>query len=89
MTRWEKRKMQEGETSKKVARLQEISELRDKMIRREGRRRLADLEEKRTEKIVERMCQHYCKWPVIWDEKREGCELQNSNVCANCPMNEL
>ena len=84
-----KREKDKNDDAQKLVRLQEISELRDKMIRREGRRRLADLEEKRTEKIVERMCQHYCKWPVIWDEEKEGCELSESKVCANCPMNEL
>ena len=39
--------------------------------------------------IAEDMCSHYCKYPDTWDEEREGCELSESDICANCPMSRL
>lgn len=35
------------------------------------------------------MCEHYCKYPETWDEEKEGCELCESEVCANCPLGRL
>lgn len=35
------------------------------------------------------MCQNYCKYPDIWDEEKEGIELCESDICANCPLNRL
>lgn len=39
--------------------------------------------------IVEDMCTNYCKYPNQWNEEKEGCELSESEVCANCPLNKL
>lgn len=39
--------------------------------------------------IAEDFCNHYCKYPDIWDEEKEGCELSESEHCANCPLGEL
>lgn len=39
--------------------------------------------------IVEDMCDKFCKWPEIWDEEMEGCELSESTICKNCPLNKL
>ena len=39
--------------------------------------------------IAEDFCNHYCKYPETWDEEKEGCELAESDVCANCPMGRL
>lgn len=39
--------------------------------------------------IAEDMCMNYCKWPDLWDEEKEGCELADSEHCANCPMGKI
>ena len=39
--------------------------------------------------IVEEMCQDYCKWPDIWIDDIEHCELSESSICRNCPLNRL
>lgn len=41
------------------------------------------------EHVVEDMCNNYCKYPTIWDEEKEGCQLCESDVCRNCPLNKL
>ena len=41
------------------------------------------------EDIKEQICNHYCKWPILWDEEIEGCELSESKWCAECPLNRL
>lgn len=41
------------------------------------------------EEVVNEICNHYCKYPDIWDEEKEGCELSESEVCTNCPLNRL
>lgn len=41
------------------------------------------------QEIVEDICQHYCKYPDIWDEEAEGIELAESDHCMNCPLNRL
>lgn len=39
--------------------------------------------------IVDEMCDKFCKWPDLWDEKAEGMELCESDHCRNCPLNRL
>ncbi|MBR4182474.1 MAG: DUF3850 domain-containing protein [Lachnospiraceae bacterium] len=39
--------------------------------------------------IMMRMCNEYCKYPDTWDEEEKGCELSDSGICDNCPMNDL
>ena len=39
--------------------------------------------------VVEEICQNYCKYPGTWDEKAEGIELVESDLCKNCPLNLL
>lgn len=39
------------------------------------------------EEIKEKMCNKYCHYPYIWDEK-DG-ELWESEQCQNCPLNRL
>lgn len=39
--------------------------------------------------IVEEMCDKFCKWPEKWDEEMEECELSESTICKNCPLNKL
>lgn len=41
------------------------------------------------EEIKEDICNKYCKYPDTWDEEKEGCELCESDVCKNCPLNRL
>ena len=39
------------------------------------------------EDIKTEMCDHYCKYPGIWDE--DDGELADSEICANCPLGRL
>lgn len=41
------------------------------------------------EEIKDDICSHYCKYPLIWDEEQEGCELCESDICKECPLNRL
>ncbi len=41
------------------------------------------------EEIANSFCDNYCKWPDLWDEEIEGCELCESGICAECPVNRL
>lgn len=41
------------------------------------------------QEIVEEMCKDYCKWPDLYDEEMEDCELSESSICKNCPLNRL
>lgn len=41
------------------------------------------------EEVVEEMCSKYCKWPDLWNESMEDCELSESSICQNCPLNKL
>lgn len=38
--------------------------------------------------IIENICNNYCKYPLIWNEVA-GVQLAESEICANCPLNEL
>ena len=35
------------------------------------------------------ICNNYCKYPHIFDEESEGCELCESDICTNCPLGRL
>ena len=39
--------------------------------------------------VKDEICDKYCKYPDTWDEFREGCELAESEICANCPLDRL
>lgn len=41
------------------------------------------------EHIGNEFCDHYCKWPMLWDEEKEGCELSESEHCNNCILLQL
>ena len=41
------------------------------------------------EEAVTDICNHYCKYPLIWDEDAEEVELSESEICKNCPMNKI
>lgn len=41
------------------------------------------------EEIKDNMCTNYCKYPMLWDEEKEGMELCDSEHCQNCPLNRL
>ena len=34
----------------------------------------------------EMICDHYCKYPEIYDEEVEGVPLAESNICKECPL---
>lgn len=40
-------------------------------------------------KVIDDVCVNYCKYPNIWDEEKEGVELSESEICKNCPLNNL
>lgn len=44
---------------------------------------------KQIEAIAEEFCNDYCKYPDQYDEEKEGCELAESEICANCPIMKL
>ena len=44
---------------------------------------------KQLEEIAEDICNNYCKWPTIWDAEKEGIELAESDICAQCPMSRI
>lgn len=39
--------------------------------------------------VADRLCTEYCKYPDTFDEEKEGCELVDSDICKNCPLNDL
>lgn len=39
--------------------------------------------------VIEEVCNKYCKYPDTWDEEKEGCTLDKSEICENCPLNRL
>ena len=41
------------------------------------------------EEIKVAMCNDYCRFPNEFDEEKEGCELYESEICGNCPLNRL
>jgi len=41
------------------------------------------------EEILSEFCDKYCKYPEQWDEEKEGCELVDSEICKNCPLNRI
>ena len=41
------------------------------------------------QEIIEDFCNNYCKYPDLWDEEKEGCELSESDICKNCPLNRI
>ena len=41
------------------------------------------------EEIKDDICNNYCKWPDVWDEEAEGCDLTESDYCRDCPLNRL
>lgn len=41
------------------------------------------------EEVKEQICNDYCRYPREWDEEEQGCDLSESETCANCPLNRL
>lgn len=41
------------------------------------------------EEVAAEICKRYCKYPDTWNEEKEGCELSDSEICANCPLLRL
>lgn len=48
-----------------------------------------DVDREELEQRAGEMCQHYCRYPLIWDEQVMNQELSESELCRNCPMSEL
>lgn len=48
-----------------------------------------DLKPDVMEQIKQTICDEYCKFPGAWDADAEGCELAESDICKNCPLNRL
>lgn len=42
------------------------------------------------ESVCNEMCNKYCKYPDTYKpEEHGGLELQDSEICAECPLNRL
>lgn len=41
------------------------------------------------EQACTEFCEKYCKWPDLFDEETEGCPLEDSEHCRNCPTQRL
>ena len=39
--------------------------------------------------LKKNICDNYCKYPLIWNEEKEGIQLSESEICSHCPLNEL
>lgn len=39
--------------------------------------------------VMEDICMNYCKWPSTYTNDMEDCELADSSICQNCPLNRL
>lgn len=73
------------EEKEQIKRLDAYKEKLQKAAEEEGQRSIPQL----LEEIANRFCDKYCKYPNTWDEEKEGCELCDSGVCAECPINQL
>ena len=40
------------------------------------------------EKLAEKICDEYCRYPYEYDEEKEGCTLIDG-VCRFCPLERL
>ena len=40
------------------------------------------------EEVKIEICDHYCKWPILWDEEKEEKELIVAK-CIDCPLGRL
>ena len=40
------------------------------------------------EYVSSAICDNFCKYPLIWDERRFG-PLAESEVCEDCPLNRF
>ena len=65
--------------------LEEIKE--DERLQKESKKQKSIT--KIIEETAEEICNNYCKWPEKWDEEKEGFELCESEICLNCPLNNL
>ena len=54
-----------------------------------AKKSLRELTEEYIEDVCQEICESYCKYPEQWDEEKEGMELSESDICANCPLNRL
>lgn len=59
-------------------------------VKNQRRKNKADMTvSEQIEAIAEEICNHYCKYPDLWDEEAEGEPLESSHVCKNCPFTRL
>ena len=47
-------------------------------------KRLKDIDE--LERAAQDICDHYCRYPLLWDEQMMGMELRESEFCNSCPL---
>lgn len=38
--------------------------------------------------VITKMCDDYCKYPLIYDEAEEVVPLEESEYCKQCPLNQ-
>lgn len=41
------------------------------------------------EQVIQEMCDHYCKYPAIWDREHPGEDMPEDGPCLDCPLNRL
>lgn len=39
--------------------------------------------------VKQKICDNYCKYPIIWDEEKMGYSLSDSDICERCPLEDL
>lgn len=47
------------------------------------------IDREKLEEHASRICEYYCRFPLIWNEAIMGQELQESEMCLNCPLTAL
>lgn len=50
---------------------------------------IRDASTEELEQAASDICDFYCRYPLLWDEQLMGQELQESEICKNCPLNIL
>lgn len=66
--------------------IEEVKEMPQIFLRRKNEKKVTEI----LEEVLNEFCQDYCKYPDIWDEEKEGCELSESELCQKfCPLNRL
>lgn len=64
---------------------EEVNQLQERLEQLNAPKSIA----RQIQDVADDMCNNYCKYPETWNVEAEGCELSESEVCANCPLSRL